>query len=91
MTLAEALGQGVPVVITEACHFPEVAEVGAGEIVNFSPGAVAKGLLTFISNPSERESASIAARSLVREHFQWPNIAQRSFELYEAMLEAPPR
>jgi len=91
MTLAEAMGHGVPVVITEACHFPEVAQVGAGRIVNFDARSVAEGMSIFVKDSSTRESASIAALAMIRDRYQWPAIAELTLERYQSLLEPDAR
>lgn len=82
MAITEALGCGVPVVISRECHFPEVQAVGAGEVVALDPVAIADALLRLTSDGARRQHSSHAARRLVLENYTWPRIAERMVEAY---------
>jgi glycosyltransferase involved in cell wall biosynthesis len=86
MSIVEALGAGVPVVISEQCHFPEVARVGAGSVVSLDAQAVAHAIEVLIGQPTRRAVAGRAGRELVRAHYQWPDIARRSLALYDRLI-----
>ncbi len=81
VAIVEALACGLPVVISEACHFPRVAEEGAGEIVPLEPRAIAGAVLKFLNDPSRREGASAAAKRLGHQ-YTWDRIAAQTFQLY---------
>jgi glycosyltransferase involved in cell wall biosynthesis len=82
VAITEALACGTPVVITEPCHFPEVAEAGAGEVVPLDADSVAAALTRVLENEGLRARMSAAGRSLVRERFTWPVIAKQTIEMY---------
>src|SRR5680860_1287880 len=44
MSIIEALACGLPVVISPQCHFNEVSEIGAGEVVILNPKAIADAI-----------------------------------------------
>lgn len=90
MAILEALACRVPVVITENCHFPEVAEVGAGRVVALQADAVAGALDGLLSDAGERSRAARAGRSLVEERFTWPRIAQRTIQIYDRLAKSRP-
>ena len=77
MAITEALGCGTPVVITEACHFPEVAEAGAGLVTPLDPEAVGQAMHEVVSSTDARSRMGSAGAALVREHYTWPAIAAR--------------
>ena len=77
MAITEALGCGTPVIITEACHFPEVADTGAGLVTSLDAAAVAEAMLQLASSPETCEQMGRAGASLVRDHYTWPAIAAR--------------
>lgn len=79
IAILEALACGCPVVISDACHFPEVATAGAGEVVPLSADAVAAALLRVLNHPGEMRRA---ARSLVMSNYTWPRVAERLVEAY---------
>lgn len=89
MAITEALACGIPVVISENCHFPEVAEVGAGEVVPLDAGKLAAGLRRVLSDSGRRQRMGEAGRALVAERFTWPKIAEQSIAAYQAAT--PPR
>lgn len=90
MSIVEALGAGVPVVISEQCHFAEVRDAGAGAVVPLDARAVARALEQLLTEPARWEAASRAARELVRARYQWPDIAIRTLELYGKILNSQP-
>jgi glycosyltransferase involved in cell wall biosynthesis len=92
VAILEALACGTPVVISTECHFPEVAEVGAGEVVPLDAPAVAAALSRILSDGGMREKMGKVGRELVADRFTWPRIAERSVETYSKLIagRAPP-
>ncbi|MBL8267856.1 glycosyltransferase [Steroidobacter sp.] len=88
MAIIEALSCSVPVVISEQCHFPEVASAGAGKVVQLSGGEVAAALLSYLQDDAARQQAALAARKLARDHYSWHQIARRMTGAYEAVAPA---
>ncbi len=82
MAILEGLACGTPVVITENCHFPEVAQVGAGRVVTLDAKAVADGILNVLSNATIADAMGEKGIALVREQYTWPKVAERAVELY---------
>ena len=83
LAITEALGMGVPVVISSECHFPEVASSGAGRVTELDAEAVADGLEDVLRRPRARLEMGRAGAKMVRENFTWPKIAQHTIEGYE--------
>ena len=83
VAITEALACGVPVVITDACHFPEVADANAGVVCTLSPGAVAAGLIHILEDPERAGQMGIAGARLVRENYTWPRIAHQTIDAYQ--------
>lgn len=90
MSIAEALACGAPVVITRLCHFPEVAEVGAGEVIERTVDDLTGALRRVLTHPDARAAYGAAGRRLIEERFTWPRIAQRTIDLYRTLLMAHP-
>jgi glycosyltransferase involved in cell wall biosynthesis len=83
VAITEALACGVPVVITDACHFPEVADADAGVVCPLSSEAVAAGLAHVLENPRRAVQMGIAGSRLVRENYTWPRIALQTVDAYQ--------
>jgi glycosyltransferase involved in cell wall biosynthesis len=75
-----------PVVISAACHFPEVAECGAGEVVSLEVPALAAALDKVLSNPQLANQMGETGRRLVMERFTWPSISKMIIAAYEKYL-----
>ncbi|MEM1304298.1 MAG: glycosyltransferase [Planctomycetota bacterium] len=88
MAITEAMAYRVPVVISEACHFPEVAEVGAGSVVaTGDAAATSDALLGVLSDPEAAAQQAAAGRLLVEQRYTWNRIADRFLALYEQMID----
>jgi glycosyltransferase involved in cell wall biosynthesis len=85
MAIVEALASGVPVVITEPCHFPEVAAAGAGEVVPLDAQAVGNALVRVLSDAALRDRMGRAGRELIETRYTWLKIAEQSIEAYQRL------
>jgi glycosyltransferase involved in cell wall biosynthesis len=84
VAILEAMACRVPVVVSENCHFPEVADVGAGRVVPLDANAVATALLEVTTaDPDQRRRMGDAGRRLVEERFTWDKVAARSVDAYD--------
>ena len=83
VAITEALACGIPVVISESCHFPEVAAAQAGSVVPLEPTAVAGALEAILGEPELRTRMGQAGASLVRAHYTWDAIAAASLRAYQ--------
>ncbi len=83
IAITEALACGLPVVISDQCHFPEVGEAGAGFITPLEPKDIAARLVELLRDASLRERMGAAGAALVRSRFTWPKVAERTIELYK--------
>ena len=85
IAILEALACGVPVVVSENCHFPEIREANAGFSVPLDAGAVADALRQVLLDPVRARAMGEAARRLVAERYTWQIVARQTIELYEEM------
>ena len=85
VAILEAMACGTPVVVSDACHFPEVATAGAGEVVPLDAAAVAAALGRVLSDPA-RAAMGRAGRAMVFERYTWPIVAERLVKAYERHL-----
>lgn len=84
IAILEALASRTPVVISEACHFPEVAEVHAGEITSLAPTDVAAALERVLNADAEsRRRLGEAGRKMVENRFTWQRAAETSIAVYQ--------
>ena len=86
MAIAEALACEIPVVISKDCHFPEVAEVKAGFVVNLDPQEIARAILQILNDPHLADEMGRSGRQLIETRFTWPRVAQQSIEAYERAI-----
>lgn len=82
IAITEALAIGVPVVVTQACHFPEITEVGAGTETDLDASQIAHALQAILSDRAAAAAMGAAGAELIRQRFTWPNIARLTLGLY---------
>lgn len=87
VAITEALACGAPVVISRECHFPEVATVRAGTVVDLDADAVAAALSAILADTAMAEAMGAAGRALVEQRFTWPAIADLTIDAYRRARE----
>jgi glycosyltransferase involved in cell wall biosynthesis len=91
MAITEALAMGKPVVISDACHFGEVAEAGAGIVTPLDAAAVADGIAEVLRDRTRAAAMGEAGRRLVLGKYTWPKVAEQLEAMYQSILEAGKR
>ena len=86
MATLEAMASGVPVLLTPDCHFPEVADAGAGLVVPRDAAALSAALRALLTDADRRASMGRRARELVQSRYTWPQIAARLARVYEHVI-----
>jgi glycosyltransferase involved in cell wall biosynthesis len=86
IAILEAMACARPVVITSACHFPEVATAGAGEVVPLEVHALTQALDRILADPARAASMGQTARELVMKSYTWPAISAQLVEAYQRHL-----
>ena len=84
MAILEALACRLPVVITTACHFPELAEAGGGIVVEPTADERDSGPPRACSSarPPNAPSLAESGRALVERNYTWDQQAQRLATVY---------
>lgn len=79
----EAMGCGLPVIITEQCNLPEVGTVGAGWTVQPTAPQVTSALDEMLGNSAAmNRSIGQRGRRLVEQKYSWPLIAEQLCDVY---------
>jgi glycosyltransferase involved in cell wall biosynthesis len=86
MALLEAMGAGLPVLISPGCNMPEVAETGAGLIVEPQIEPLAAALSDLLTNETARHVMGRAAQQLVTDRFAWEGIVRRMEAVYKTVI-----
>ncbi|MBA8878913.1 glycosyltransferase involved in cell wall biosynthesis [Phyllobacterium myrsinacearum] len=89
VAILEALACGLPVVISDACHFPEVRVARAGAVVSLVPEDVASGLSAILDDTTMASAMGENGRRLIREQYTWPQIASSTIKGYTGILSTP--
>ena len=86
LAITEALACGVPVVISEPCHFPEVAEVGAGIVTPLDASLIAAALALILSDRTAAARMGEQGRQLVAARYTWRIVAERMVTAYRSAV-----
>ena len=88
MSLLEALGARLPLLITPGCNFPEAVQAGAALSVEASENAALEGLRElFALSDSAREAMGQNGRALVERDYTWESAAQKFEQVYRWCCE----
>ena len=83
MAIIEAMGMGLPVLITSKCHMNEVVDWRAGEVVAPNPDGLEAGLRRLlVCDPAELQTMGRNGAAIIRQHFTWSQIALKLEALY---------
>ena len=86
VAVLEALAAGLPVVISEACNFPEVAEIEAGFVVPAEDAAVAGAIRSLLADEPLRTRMGANGRRLIEKCYTWPAIAETVASRYRMLI-----
>lgn len=79
----EAMGMGLPVILTTHCHLPEAARAGAGWEIPSEAAALTSVLQQLLRNPTaENRAMGANGQRLVRERFRWSVVGAEMRAVY---------
>lgn len=82
MSVAEALAEGVPVVVTRSCPWAEVETHGCGFWVEQRKEAIAEGILRVLRDPEDAAEMGRCGRALIAARYDWRAIAEKMADAY---------
>jgi len=86
MAVKEAMASELPVLISPACHFPEVEQFEAGVIVELRVDDIVRGIC-LLTDKDRRRTLGENARNLILSRYVWSSIGSRLVVLYRDILE----
>src|ERR1019366_2641571 len=86
----EAMGAGLPVVVTEQCNLPDVAKFETGWTIKPVADQIAASLREFLQN-SQNVNRQIGNRGrlLVSKRYNWSLVAKEMSEVYQWVQGGP--
>lgn len=90
VSVLEALGTGLPVIITKQCNLPEVEQFGAGWIIQPERSELTSALSDMLSNSAEANRLiGSKGRRLVADKYNWSTIIRQFTEVYRWVQGGP--
>lgn len=77
LSVVEALGAGLPAVITTGCHFQEAATANVALEVPIQAEAIAQGILQCLHHPDWAKEMGDRASHFIRQRYTWDTIAKQ--------------
>jgi glycosyltransferase involved in cell wall biosynthesis len=89
LSMAEAMGAGLPIIATRVGALPEFIEDGVtGTLVpSGNIPALCRAILEKLENPDRAQSQADAGRETVRQRFCWDQAAREITEIYQDVLD----
>ena len=90
MSVLEAMGMGLPVIVTRQCNLPEVEQHGAGWTIEPECRQLSQALSELLESPLEASRAmGLAGSRLVEQRYNWAAVARQTAEVYRWVLGGP--
>jgi len=83
MAVLEAMGAGLPVILSLGCNMTDVEPNGAGYVVEVSPEAIAKTLRQLLTDADLRQKMGQASRQLIAKKYTWDKVALKLDSVYQ--------
>jgi glycosyltransferase involved in cell wall biosynthesis len=86
----EAMGAGLPVIVTEQCNLPDVALHETGWVIPSNPEAITSALQECLQNsPAVNQRIGDRGRKLVHDKYNWSSVARQMSEVYRWVQGGP--
>jgi glycosyltransferase involved in cell wall biosynthesis len=82
MTILEACASGAPVVITEQCNVPEVADYDAGFVIKRNRDDLRTAILQILDDPALQKRLGDHGKKMVRDRFTWNKVVTQLEVVY---------
>ncbi len=90
VSVLEAMGLGLPVIVSEHCNLPEVAQLEAGWVIPTEVVALERALEALLENsPETNARIGDHGRDFVRRHYNWSVVADQMNEVYSWVRGGP--
>ncbi|HEV2885039.1 MAG TPA: glycosyltransferase [Pyrinomonadaceae bacterium] len=87
LCVAEALGFGVPVIVSRAVNLaPDVLAAEAGWVTGLGAGELERTLTAAMSDEEERKRRGRAGREFVARRFAWSQVAAELIQFYQSVI-----
>lgn len=83
MAVLEAMGAGLPVILSHGCNMTDVEPNGAGFVVDVSPDAIADKLRLLLTDADLRHQMGQATRQLIAQKYTWEKVALKLDSVYQ--------
>ncbi len=90
VSVLEAMGTGLPVIVTEQCNLPEVKQLGAGWLIESNTVSLTSSLQEMMTHtPRMNRSIGDRGRSFVADRYTWSTVGNQMAELYRWVQGGP--
>ena len=83
LSIAEALGAGVPAVVTETCPWSVLNEIGAG---HWEPYSLGPAIIDVLTDLKRARVMGEIGRRLIHERYSWERVGRSMIALYEEAM-----
>ena len=87
VSVLEAMGMGLPVIVTQECNMPGVRDAGAGWVISPTVEQVTAALSEMLANSPQRNCQLGAnGAALIESRYTWPVVARQMSQIYQWVL-----